>query len=405
MKIYPLGHCGLLIETALTKIIIDPFLISSADDLIRPVKKLDDFPAPDAILLSHFHPDHFSIDTLSAFDRKTPIYFPFGDPRIPEVLKAIGFFSLHPLQPWEETKLGDFSLIGTPSSGFLPEFGYYLRHHGKSLWHVVDTYPDPEILKHARLKLSSPDLGFFAWKGQRESLFSFYGHVALTDPEVLSRTLAWPQGFSETKWIALPPGWQSQFFPGVTGSFLQNLSPIPPQYGPLSWQSIILEEELQINLNEIEQEKKHGEIENFFDPNPFSEEVDSLKDFVNFWLENTFSQSFRLQRNHFSVKSLADQNIDFCLEITFPDGSCRKKTFEFQDQPGQTIWKHRIGASIFKGVLEGKLSGSGAIVGAHMRIEPPAGYAGKFFDPLVHLFYVKNDYEFLLRKARERHSA
>ena len=375
------------------------------DDLIKPMAEELLVPVPDAILLSHYHPDHFSIETLSTFDRNTPVYFPFGDPRIPELLSAMGFLWLNSLQPWEEMKLIDISVIGTPSSGFLPEFGYYLRHNDKALWHVVDTYPDPEILKLARSKLSPPNLGFFAWKGQRESLFSYYGHVALIDPEILSRTLAWPHAFPETKWVALPPGWQSQHFPGVTDLFLKNLSSIPPQYGPLSWESISMGKVIEINLKAKLKEEGDENGDDFFDPNPFLEDADSLKEFVSYWFENEFQNFFLSHLNHFSLKALASQSTDFCLEIVFPDGSCRTGTFQFQNPSGGAVWKHRIGASIFKGILEGRLSGSGAIVGATMRIEPPSGYKGKLFDPLIHILYVKNDYEFLLRKARERVSA
>ena len=62
--------------------------------------------APDAVLITHEHSDHFHEPTLDQFDRQTPIYVPdFPNQRMPRILDEMGFAAVRPLA------LGDMAAL------------------------------------------------------------------------------------------------------------------------------------------------------------------------------------------------------------------------------------------------------------------------------------------------------
>jgi nitrite reductase/ring-hydroxylating ferredoxin subunit len=60
----------------------------------------------DAIVITHPHPDHFHLETLMKFDKRTPIYYPnFISEIIDSGLKKLGFENLHPCNFMEKIDL------------------------------------------------------------------------------------------------------------------------------------------------------------------------------------------------------------------------------------------------------------------------------------------------------------
>lgn len=54
---------------------------------------------PSAIWISHEHSDHFHKETLTLFNKNTPVYFPdFPNKRIQEELTSLGFININPMQ-------------------------------------------------------------------------------------------------------------------------------------------------------------------------------------------------------------------------------------------------------------------------------------------------------------------
>lgn len=77
-----LGHQGWLVEAAGSRILVDPLLCDDLDHTDNAVVKvypprqfdLARFPKIDAVVFSHEHPDHFSINSLLRLERGTPCF-------------------------------------------------------------------------------------------------------------------------------------------------------------------------------------------------------------------------------------------------------------------------------------------------------------------------------------------
>jgi L-ascorbate metabolism protein UlaG (beta-lactamase superfamily) len=122
-----IGHATVLLRGPRTTILIDPFLLPREAGFPASYQPLThgDF-APDAILVTHSHQDHFHIDSLLRIGKDTPIF-------VPEVqresalavdmvyrLRELGFSRVQSLRWHEETTIGDFRVITLPLYGEQP---------------------------------------------------------------------------------------------------------------------------------------------------------------------------------------------------------------------------------------------------------------------------------------------
>jgi hypothetical protein len=79
-----LGHQGWLIESAATRVLVDPLLGDGLGNMaedalaVYPPRRidLDGFPPVDAVIATHEHADHLSIPTLLRLDRRIPVLLP-----------------------------------------------------------------------------------------------------------------------------------------------------------------------------------------------------------------------------------------------------------------------------------------------------------------------------------------
>ncbi len=376
-----LANCGLVFDLDQCKLAIDPFFRSEPADLIAPSIKCDSakelLQDVDIILLSHWHPDHFSIPSLAFFNRLTPIVIPFGDQHLATLLGYMGFQNIHQLSPWQSWHFRSIVITATPSAALLPEVGYIIDSSKSSFWHVVDTYPDETIIKIARKKLQRvPKVGFFALKAQRESKYSFGQHVAVVDPEIVKRSLAWTQAFPEVDWIPLEQGWKGYFFPFHTQRF--------SNHGVTYSRDFLKTEKENPDLNCSQ--------ELFCDPNPFKESTESLKAFVTDWATSFLPKLDNEARDSSLTRDWKKMPLIHTLEVLFPDNSAIRfsRSWHNYTNPEPLEYLHRIGASILKGVHEGTLSGSGAVVGGCVRINPICIDSEPLIDPFFVLFYPRS---------------
>jgi L-ascorbate metabolism protein UlaG (beta-lactamase superfamily) len=121
------GHATVLLRGPRTTILIDPFLLPREEGFPAGYQPLThgDF-APDAILVTHSHQDHFHVDSLLRLGKDTPIFVP-EVPRESALsvdmvyrLQELGFSRARPLRWHEETTIGDFRVIALPLYGEQP---------------------------------------------------------------------------------------------------------------------------------------------------------------------------------------------------------------------------------------------------------------------------------------------
>lgn len=101
------NHATVLIETADSSVLLDP-LIGYADDGYEHFTLEDLPPRIDAVVISHFHSDHFSLETLLALRARVgTVLVPrasggsLADPSLKVMLGALGFPRVHELSELE----------------------------------------------------------------------------------------------------------------------------------------------------------------------------------------------------------------------------------------------------------------------------------------------------------------
>ena len=108
-----IGNATLLIRFGGLTILTDPNFIHSGEEiplgygmttrrLIDPAIDFDDVPPIDAVLLSHFHADHFDRIAQERLDRSTTI---ITTPEAAEQLGDLGFEAVQPLETWATSEL------------------------------------------------------------------------------------------------------------------------------------------------------------------------------------------------------------------------------------------------------------------------------------------------------------
>ncbi len=118
---------------------------------------LSKLPPINCLVISHRHFDHFDIRTLSSLDRDTVVFHPACEPLIEHALSELGFTRTRPLVPWARARAGQLEIIATPSCVSWPELGLVVRDGVSTLWSLIDTVIDKEIISTLREHVGTID--------------------------------------------------------------------------------------------------------------------------------------------------------------------------------------------------------------------------------------------------------
>jgi len=118
------GHAAVLVETAGSAVLLDP-LIGYEDDGYDHFTISDLPPRLDAVVISHFHSDHFSLETLLQLRSRTDtILVPrssggsLPDPSLKTMLSALGFRDVRELGELDSVRVaGDIEVLALPFLG------------------------------------------------------------------------------------------------------------------------------------------------------------------------------------------------------------------------------------------------------------------------------------------------
>ncbi|MGH3771448.1 MAG: MBL fold metallo-hydrolase [Pseudonocardiaceae bacterium] len=119
-----LGHQSWHIRAGDAVVLLDPILqlafgASQLEFTIWPPRTVDTeaMPAPDAVILSHEHLDHFHVPSLNALDRSVPVYTGTTTPAaMVEVIAALGF-TVHRLDYSQPIVVGEMEIHLYPAGG------------------------------------------------------------------------------------------------------------------------------------------------------------------------------------------------------------------------------------------------------------------------------------------------
>jgi UDP-MurNAc hydroxylase len=185
VRINAIGHASWLLETSVGTILTDPVFFDPFEagaNASYPARDVDvsRLPAVDCIFLSHRHFDHFDIRTLATLDRRAIVFYPEGDDLIEMALAELGFRRRRALPPWAKVRLRNVVLIATPSHVVWPELGLVVHDGDTTLWSVIDSIVDTEIIDTLLGQVGSVD----CLLAQYSPLFQY----ELRDPTALKDT-------------------------------------------------------------------------------------------------------------------------------------------------------------------------------------------------------------------------
>lgn len=214
------GHATVAMQHDGTQILFDPYLLPPCREDpagVRP-HTADDF-APDAIFITHSHPDHYDLSTLLRLPHDVPLYVPAVERECLLAvdmnlrLRELGFSRVVPLSWHQSVSVGPYAVRALPFFGEQPTSGEMLHPEARNLGntYVVDG-PDGrtaliadagsdaagstiEMAERMRAEHGAVDVlfgGYRAWRLQPiRYLFSSVARYLLFVPEDLRTT--WQQ--------------------------------------------------------------------------------------------------------------------------------------------------------------------------------------------------------------------
>jgi L-ascorbate metabolism protein UlaG (beta-lactamase superfamily) len=211
------GHASLLFEHDNMAIMTDP-VIAYPNDKIKNIFSYSDLPDDlDYILITHNHSDHFDFETLIQLRSKIGgIIVPrnnqgfIADPSMKTALLRSGFKNIIELNPFEEFKINNMSIIALP---FLGEHGdlnihskatYLLKINSRKFLIAVDSNNiDTEIYHHIKTIYGNIDTLYIGMESEGAPFSWAYGPLLNIKPKVVNEMSRRLCGSNQEKALAL----------------------------------------------------------------------------------------------------------------------------------------------------------------------------------------------------------
>jgi len=183
MKIHVLGHASYVAVCRDGQILlIDPALRSSHQEgllAFYPARTVlrRAISAPNCILLSHRHMDHFDAGSLAMLPRHVPVFCP-RDGQMLGALSSLGFTNVTQLGDWQEANAAGVTVVATRSLAEAPECGFIIDDGRTRIWNQVDTVVSPAIVERINRNFGELDLALLRWQPLLDILPSNGGDVS-----------------------------------------------------------------------------------------------------------------------------------------------------------------------------------------------------------------------------------
>jgi L-ascorbate metabolism protein UlaG (beta-lactamase superfamily) len=234
-----IGHATLLVETREAVFLVDPVLgdpFEGGAVSSWPQRAVDTgaLPAPDFVVISHRHPDHFDVPSLARLKRDATVLLP-RDPLIAHVIEKLGFKKLQVLEPGRAVSWFDTQLWATRSEEPVREVGLVFSDASGAIFDQVDTAVSRDTAEQlrARFRLAAHLARFasqnFEFFESRHTDFPWREHAAnLEIAAALGARLVVP-GSAGFRFCG-EHAWLNRFlFPISRSAFLADLRQISPE--------------------------------------------------------------------------------------------------------------------------------------------------------------------------------
>jgi L-ascorbate metabolism protein UlaG (beta-lactamase superfamily) len=183
------GHATVLVETGSSAVLLDP-LIGYADDGHEHLTVADLPPRIDAVIISHFHSDHFSLETLLQLRPRVGVVLvprasggALQDPSLKTMLTALGFSQVRELGELDTFQIADqFEVVALPFLGEHADLDIrtkmvpLVRVLGRCFMFATDTTPiEPAVYDLVRDVIGSVDALFIGLECVGAPLSWLYG--------------------------------------------------------------------------------------------------------------------------------------------------------------------------------------------------------------------------------------
>lgn len=199
LRVSRLLHAGYLLECNGTTIAFDPIFETpfSQNCYAFPEVHFDHAALAqlkwDAVLISHDHDDHFSLESLKWIDRDTPIYIFTFFKELLGLLTELGFKKVYQIELLRPLHIGPFEIMALEALESDVDSIYHIRAEGLNILNVVDSWIGPSTFEKL-LNVKRWDLILWPFQTMREL-------------EVIAPSLAEPLSPATTQ---LPPEWCEQ---------------------------------------------------------------------------------------------------------------------------------------------------------------------------------------------------
>ncbi len=141
MKITIIGHSTVLIETADTKILTDPYLGTWGNPayarIAPPARTREELKAVNLVLVSHNHWDHTDPRFFRSLPASTPVIAPRGSGWL---TRLKGAKNVVQLGKWQPKQFGSVRITAVPASHIANTVGFVIEADNKAVYFAGDTY-------------------------------------------------------------------------------------------------------------------------------------------------------------------------------------------------------------------------------------------------------------------------
>ena len=273
-----LNHASLLVSSKNTKILCDPWFFGSAfqdgwsllHDRSHDINDLEF----EYVWISHEHPDHFSIPTISALNHKTKfLYQQTDDKKVKNYLEAKGHQVIE-IEHGKKTKIGDIELVLFVCDGYDSSI-LFKFDDGRSFLNIndarvdLDKHLENEIMPHlvnTKLDMVSFQFSYANWAGNQGDQKISRDQQDLVDKKniYLLETLKPKKCMLMASFVYFSHEenfyWNDNFYLNHVVKVLENLNMDLRVIVPKVDQVF----DLNVNLNEIEHQNKNKQATDFW---------------------------------------------------------------------------------------------------------------------------------------------
>lgn len=245
IKISRILHAGFIFEVNDTKVLFDPIFenpfsqncyafpeIEFKIDVISHLKW-------DAVFISHYHDDHFSLESLKQIDRKTPIYFFSVFEEMFDLIKTLGFTEVHPIQIGQDLRFKNLKITPLEALDTDVDSIFHIEYGDLHLLHVVDSWIGPNTWEKIR-NIKKWDLVLWPFQTMREMEVIAPSIASIISEETTQLPVEWKEQIESLSPRVIVPSscqfkfedwsWYNQaFFPISYKNFKTQIQNILPQ--------------------------------------------------------------------------------------------------------------------------------------------------------------------------------